>query len=373
MYFKISKKEFYNALSAVSRAISSNSPIPSLSGIKIEVFNNEIYLTGSSSDISIKKRISNTEEETILNVIEEGSIVIEAKYILEIVRKIDAVEIEVEIIDGSLTRISGQSAEFKINGMKASEYPALDFSKPERTFTINADVLLKVINQTSFATSDKETRPVLTGVNFKAVDNRLECVATDSYRLAKKVIDVNGIDDFNITIPAKSLAEIAKSIERESDIEIAVSDKKIQVYIENTTVQSRLIEGVYPETSKLIPNVFDHELVIDSRDMLNAIDRASFIKNDGISIVKLSASSNEIIISSKSQEVGSSFEKISAMSYTGDELEISFSGRYVYDAIKVLNCSEIKISFSGHMKPFIVRNVNDDSIVQLILPVRTYS
>lgn len=134
MNFKISKRVFYSALNTVSRAISSNSPLPALSGIKIEVNQDSIILTGSDSDISIQTTLSGNEEETNLIVKETGSIVIEAKYILEIVRKIDADEIELEIVDGSLTKISGMSAEFRINGMRALDYPAIDFTRPGQQF-----------------------------------------------------------------------------------------------------------------------------------------------------------------------------------------------------------------------------------------------
>ncbi|MEI7667912.1 MAG: DNA polymerase III subunit beta, partial [Erysipelotrichaceae bacterium] len=193
------------------------------------------------------------------------------------------------------------------------------------------------------------------------------------FRLAKKTIQLGVDNQFNITIPAKTLSEVAKTIEKDVDIVVCVSDKKAQFWIDNTVIQTRLIDGLYPETSRLIPSEFLYELTIDSRDILNAIDRASFIKSEGISIIKLSANTNEIMISSKSSEVGSSLEKIKPIHYKGNPLEISFSGRYVFDAVRVLSGTVIKIEFSGEMKPFIIRNAEDDTVLQLILPVRTYS
>ena len=143
MNFRISKRVFYNALSVVSRAISANSPLPWLSGIKIEAKKDELVLTGSDSDVSIQKVIKADRNDAFFEIKEEGSIVIEAKYILEIVRKIDADELIVEVVDGSLTKISGHSAEFNINGMKASDYPAIDFTMPTKQIEIDADVLLR--------------------------------------------------------------------------------------------------------------------------------------------------------------------------------------------------------------------------------------
>ncbi|MGL5978544.1 MAG: DNA polymerase III subunit beta [Erysipelotrichaceae bacterium] len=372
MYFKVSKKEFYIALQTVSRAISSYSPLPAFSGIKLEVLEDCMYLTGSDSDVSIQTRLD-TNRSYLLEIYNKGSIVIEAKYILDIVRKIDHDTIEVEIIENALTKISGSTAEFRINGMNAQDYPMIDFYKPDRHFTLEADVLKNAISQTSFAASDKETRPVLTGVNLTCANQRLEMVATDSYRLARKLIPLEKDVTFNITIPAKSLNEVSKTIDHEGTIEIAVSDKKVQFIIDQTIIQTRLIDGAYPETKRLVPETFEFDLVLDSKEILGAIDRASFIKNDGVSVIKLAMSERNSVLSTRSLEVGSSTEELQSAQFHGMPLEISFNGRYVFDAIKAIGGSMVKFSFCGEMKPFVITSMEDETILQLVLPVRTYS
>lgn len=372
MYFKVSKKEFLSSLSTAARAISNYSPLPAFSGIKIVAEADQLVLTGSDSDISIQTTVMKSDECT-LEINDMGSIVIEAKYILEIVRKIDADIIDFEKIDGSLTKISGSSAEFKINGMSAQEYPMIDFSKPAEVFSMKNEELKKVINQTSFAVSDKETRPVLTGVNFSCDGTTLQCVATDSYRLARKSIELKDQVKFNITVPGKSLSEVVKTLESEGEVEVAVNDKKAQFIIGPTIIQTRLIDGVYPETNRLIPLSFEYELTIDARDLLGAIDRASFIKSDGVSVIKFTLSEEECVLSSKSLEVGSSTEVLSSASFVGSPLEISCNGKYVFDAIKALEGDLVKFSLCGEMKPFIIQSVGDDRILQLVLPVRTYA
>ena len=165
MNFTINKRFFYDRLSIVSRAISVFSPLPAFSGIKIDVSATDIVLTGSDSDISILSTITPSEDNA-LTINDVGCIVIEAKYILEVVRKIEGDIIEFEVLDDTQTRISGDRSQFKINGMKSTDYPAIDFSRPKDTFEIEADTLKEIITQTCFATSDRETRPVLTGVNL---------------------------------------------------------------------------------------------------------------------------------------------------------------------------------------------------------------
>lgn len=372
MNFKISKRIFLNALQLVARAVSSNSPIPSLSGIKLDIENDRIILTGSDSDISIKKELIN-DEDLKLDVIQTGSMVIDSRYLLEIVKRIDSDIVNFELIDGLLIKISGNEAEYQINGMRSSDYPVIDFKKPVNEFNIDAYALLKIINQTSYATSEKESRPLLCGVNFKCENNVVECVATDSYRLARKYFNIENELKFNVTIPKKSLNEIAHSIEKDSVINVAIDDKKAQFLIDNTIIQTRLIDGIYPETSRLIPTVFKNELVCDSRDILNAIDRASLMRSEGVYFVRLTASKNDIMISSKSQDVGSYSGNLNVESWSGDDLDITFSGKYVQDAIRTLESSNVCIRFAGDMKPFIITSLDDKSVLQLVLPVRTYN
>ena len=371
MHFKVAKKQLLDGLNIVSRAVSLNSPLPSLHGILLVVKEDYIQLTASDLDISIQVKIVNSEDSK-LEVAETGDIILDSKYILDMIRKIDSDEVEVEIIDGLLTKISGASVNFEINGIKAENYPLIDFSKPENTFYLKSDELKELISQTCFATSDKETRPVLTGLNLKAENGEMKCVATDSYRLAQKIMYMEDNDSFNITIPAKSLNEVAKVLNNNEEIEISISDKKVLFSMENVLIQTRLIEGSYPETSRLIPQNFNYELVVDARDILSAIDRASFIKNEGVSIIKMDISASEIVITSRSSEVGS-VETITPVSYVGDNLSISFKGQYVYEAIRALNAFQIKIQFGGEMKPFIIKSVDDDEVLQLVLPIRTYA
>lgn len=369
MQFKILRSDLLNALNKVSKAVSSKSPLPVLTGIKFTLDENNLILTGSNSDISIETTIA--KEENHLEIIQPGAIVLSGHYISEIIRKIEAEYIMIETIDGTLTRITGDSSEFNLNGLRAIDYPNVDLSATGDHFTLSAFLLKTIISQTIFCTSDKETRPILTGVNFQAHKQLLQCVATDSYRLAKKVIPMNEDLDFNITIPKTSLSEIAKIIEKDEDIQLYVSERKVLFILDNLKIQTRLIDGAFPDTSRLIPDHFDYHLEVSSRDILNAIDRASLLASDNNNIVKLSLSKAKIMVTSRSQELGSVEEEILA-TYDGSPLEISFSARYVLEAIRSTAQSKVEVLFGGEMKPFIFKGYGDDSLIQLVLPVRTY-
>ena len=367
MNFKIKRLELLNALSKVSRAVSIKSPLPVLTGIKFELKEDELVLTGSDSDITIQTSIQDH-----IDIIEPGSVVLSSKYILEIIKKIDSEDVHIFIVDGTLTRIEGANSRFDLNGTSYIDYPRIDLNKTGVNLQMKSIDLKEAIEQTSFATSEKETRPVLTGVNFKAKDHVLECIATDSYRLAKRILNIDSDISFNIIIPKKSLIEISRIIEKDELIDLYVSDRKVLFVFDHVLIQTRLIDGTFPDTSRLIPDTFDYSMSIDSTSLLNSIDRASLLTNEQTNIVKLTMNQDTVILSSFSQEIGSVEENLSKAFYKGEPLKISFSARYLTDAIKSINGQKVRVLFTGEMKPFIIKDFEREDIIQLVLPVRTY-
>lgn len=367
MNFKIKRLELLNALTKVSRAVSIKSPLPVLTGIKFDLKEDELILTGSDSDITIQTSIQDH-----IDIIEPGSVVLSSKYILEIIKKIDSEDVHIFIVDGTLTRIEGANSRFDLNGTSYIDYPRIDLNKTGVNLQMKSIDLKEAIEQTSFATSEKETRPVLTGVNFKAKDHVLECIATDSYRLAKRILNIDSDISFNIIIPKKSLIEISRIIEKDELIDLYVSDRKVLFVFDHVLIQTRLIDGTFPDTSRLIPDSFDYSMSIDSTSLLNSIDRASLLTNEQTNIVKLTMNQDTVILSSFSQEIGSVEENLFRAFYKGEPLKISFSARYLTDAIKSINGQKVRVLFTGEMKPFIIKDFEREDIIQLVLPVRTY-
>lgn len=373
MKFTIKKNALLTTLTSVGRAASNFSPLPILSGIKFELTMDRLILTASDSSISIREEII-ADDKNELEIIEEGAVVLDSRYAIESVRKLDNDHIRIEIVDGALTQISANHAEYVINGSKAELYPEIDFSKPEEGFKIPGDVLEEIIDQTAFVCSNSEERPIFTGVNFRNDGNELHAVATDSYRLAKKVVELEGLEelDFNISIPADNLYEVKKTIHSNEDVFVAISDRIVQFYVGDSLIQSRLIDGIFPDINRLIPQEFGFELRIDKNHFIDAIDRSSFLKNEGHWTVKLEASQDSIELSSRSQEIGSSQEVLRPIHYKGGYLKISFSGKYMIDALRSLKSDVIDVKFVGEMQAFVLNDPNDDSILQLVLPVRTF-
>ena len=376
MKISILKDLLNSELQIVSKAVSPISPQASLRGIKIEAKNNELVLTGSDADISIKKVIKQSKENQ-LNIIEEGEILVDVKYLLELVRRVDSEIIEIEIIDGNLIHFHGGKAKFNINGLNPKSYPNIDFGVNNDSFSLKVKELLEIINQTVFAVSKKDTRPILTGVNIKTQNNTLNCTATDSFRLSRKIIPFNSSNEFNVTIPAKVLNELKTSLQgldNNSEVLVSINEKKAQFVFEDTIFQARLLDGEYPDTDKLIPTEgkFNYYLDMNKRDLISAVERSIFIKNENIITNKLDCSKDEIILSNRNQEIGE-FEEELVGNFEGEDLEIVFVAYYMLDALKALPGDKVKIKFTEKMRAFLVTDPSDESITELVLPTRHLS
>jgi DNA polymerase III subunit beta len=374
--FIIQRDRLVQSVQDVMKAVTSRTTIPILTGIKIVATNEGVTLTGSDSDISIESFIPKEDEgDEIVEIKQTGAIVLQAKFFSEIVKKLPTDSVEIEVLNHLQTVIRSGKSEFNLNGLDAEEYPHLPQVEENNKFHIETDLLKAMIRQTVFAVSTSETRPILTGVNWKVENNELICIATDSHRLALRKAKVETENTYNVVIPGKSLNELSKIIDDSNElIDIVITENQVLFKAKHLLFFSRLLEGNYPDTSRLIPNESKTDVIVKTKEFLQAIDRASLLAREGRNnVVKFSTIENGFIeISSNTPEVGKVIEEIQTQSIEGEELKISFSAKYMMDALKALEGTDIKVSFTGAMRPFLIRPLHDESTLQLILPVRTY-
>ncbi|MCM3123577.1 DNA polymerase III subunit beta [Mesobacillus sp. AQ2] len=378
MRFIIQRDFLLQSVQDVMKAVTSRTTIPILTGIKIVANEEGVTLTGSDSDISIESFIPKEEAgDEIVEIKQPGSIVLQARFFSEIVKKLPTDTVEIEVHNNLQTIIRSGKSEFNLNGLDAEEYPHLPQISEEHVFKIPTDLLKGLIRQTVFSVSTSETRPILTGVNWKVENNELICIATDSHRLAlrKARLEADNTENYNVVIPGKSLTELSKILDDSSDsVDIVITENQVLFKAKHLLFFSRLLEGNYPDTGRLIPTESKTDVVVNTKEFLHAIDRASLLAREGRNnVVKFSTiEGGAIEVSSNTPEIGTVVEEIQSQSIDGEELKISFSAKYMMDALKALEGTEIQISFTGAMRPFVIRPLHDDSILQLILPVRTY-
>ena len=366
MKLTIKKDILLDALNKVSKAISTKNLIPVLAGIKFELKKKKLTLTASDNDITIQTVININNDEDI-KVEKEGSIIIQGKYILDIVRKLPDKYINIEVVDELKILIYTENSEFNLNGISEEEYPNINLDESKTQTLIKNSVFKSIVNQTAFASSNEETKPVLTGINFNIVGNILECNSTDSYRLARKVVKLDKTTDenYNIVIPSHNIIEFSRILDEDLDenIEMHISGNKVLFIYKNIKFQSRLINGTYPNTSNLIPN--EEFLIISSKltDLYNVIDRASILTSDKEkNTVTLETNGNILTLKSSSQEIGRVEEK----------MEITKTAKYMMEALKSFSTETVELHFVGEVKPILVKSSEDETLTQLVLPIRTY-
>lgn len=378
MKFTINRASFNDQLNNVLRAISSKTTIPILTGVKIVVEDSQVVLTGSNADITIQTTLSVEDGKAALTIEEPGAIVLPARFFSEIIKKLPDKEVTIEVHDGLQAQISSGNAEFKINGQDANNYPHLPEIESENTINISADLLRDVIEQTRIAVSKQESRPILTGIHVHLADDQLTAVATDSHRLAQRQVSVptNG-QSYDVVIPGNSMTELARMIaDVKDDVQLQIAENQVLFQFDNALFYSRLLEGMYPETSRLIPDSSDTQIEVAAGSFLAAIDRASLLSHQGHNnVVKLTLDPDQQVakISGDSADVGNVEENISTEKLTGASLEISFNPDYMSDALKSFGQTNVLISFTSPLRPFTLVPTEDQAnFVQLITPVRTF-
>lgn len=372
MKFTIDKNILLENLSNVVKAISTKNIIPILNGVKFELNNEGLFLTASDSELTIRAFI---DRNSIINIENEGSIIIQSKYILDIIRKMPSDVINFELMDGLKIKISSDNSQYDLNCLDPKEYPSLKLEEVERPIIIKGNVFKSIISQTAFAISTQELRPLLTGLNFKIVGDLLECIATDSYRLAKKNIklEIPVEDEINIVIPGKNIMELDKIITEDENVEMHVFSNKVLFKYKNIIFQSNLLSGTYPNTSNLIPNDFAIIVNTNLNNFFSAIDRAALLtQSKDKNIVKMKIKNSQMIINSYASEIGKVEEKLDVETNEDANIDISFSAKYMLEALRTMKDEEILILLNGEVKPIVIKSMTDESLIQLILPIKTY-
>ena len=375
MKFTIKKEVLMEAINKVSKAISSRNVIPVLAGIKFELTSKKLVLTASDNDITIQTHIDCDNEE-IIKVKEEGSIIIQGKYISDIVRKLPDPYINIEVVDELKILIYTENSEFNLNGISESEYPNIDLGESKSHIELLPSVLKEIVNQTAFATSIDENKAILNGINFNITGDMLECNATDSYRLARKVIKLDKVskENQNIVIPSRNLVEFTRIIDDSDEmIEIHIFNNKILFKYQNLLFQSRLINGTYPNTSNLLPKDYLVKLHFNINQFYDVVDRVSILTSDkDKNTVTLETDGNNLIMKSSSAEIGRVEEKMIITKDQDIDVKVSFSSKYMMDALKSFNTETVELHFVGEIKPILLKSSEDETLTQLVLPIRTY-
>lgn len=374
--FSINKSFFLQALNATKRAISSKNAIPILSTIKIEVHAQYIVLTGSNGQISIENTIPVSNENAGLLITSPGAVLLEANFFINIISSLPDVSLDFTEIDHHQIVLTSGKSEITLKGKDVDLYPRLQEMTTENPLVLKTKLLKSIISETAFAASLQESRPILTGVHMVLSEQKeFKAVATDSHRMSQRKLTLeNTSANFNMVIPSKSLREFSAVFTDDIEtVEVFFSDSQVLFRSDYISFYTRLLEGNYPDTDRLLTNSFETEVTFNTAALRSAMERAYLISNATQNgTVKLEITSDSISSHVNSPEVGKVNEELDSISQSGSDLTISFNPTYLIEALKALKSETVMIRFISPVRPFTLMPGDDtENFVQLITPVRT--
>lgn len=374
--FSINKSFFLQALNATKRAISSKNAIPILSTIKIEVHTQHIVLTGSNGQISIENTIPVSNENAGLLITSPGAVLLEANFFINIISSLPDVSLDFTEIDHHQIVLTSGKSEITLKGKDVDLYPRLQEMTTENPLVLKTKLLKSIISETAFAASLQESRPILTGVHMVLSEQKeFKAVATDSHRMSQRKLTLeNTSANFNMVIPSKSLREFSAVFTDDIEtVEVFFSDSQVLFRSDYISFYTRLLEGNYPDTDRLLTNSFETEVTFNTAALRSAMERAYLISNATQNgTVKLEITSDSISSHVNSPEVGKVNEELDSISQSGSDLTISFNPTYLIEALKALKSETVMIRFISPVRPFTLMPGDDtENFVQLITPVRT--
>lgn len=362
------KKELSDVLPNLQRAVSAKTSLPVLEGILLKTGDNCLILSSYDLEIGMTTSIS-------AQIIEPGDIVLNAKIFSDMVRKMPSEKIEIFSEENLCTSIKSGATEFSVIGIQASDFPEIPSLSESDEFNLPQNALLSMIRQTLFAISTDDTKPVLTGSLFEFTANSVRVTSVDGYRLATRVEPIqnkNGLEtDFSFIIPGKTLSEISKMLDPESDepILIHIGKRHILFCIGAYSIISRLLDGEFMDYKSILNQTFQTEVKVKVREFSDSVDRSSLLISERLtSPIRCVFSADSIQISS-STSIGKSHDEIPACT-KGDTVEIGFNSKYLLDALRAADSDEIRVKLNGPFSPMEILPAEGEYFIFLVLPVR---
>lgn len=370
MKVTIERNSLLKTLGHVQSVVERRNTIPILSNVMFEADGDMVAMTATDLDIAIVERTGAT-------VAQAGSTTVPAHTLFDIVRKLpDGSEVELTLEDGERLLVKAGRSRFTLACLDKEDFPVMNEGDMPHRFELAAAELKRLVDKARFAISTEETRYYLNGIYLHVANSedgdRLRAVATDGHRLAQVEQDVpEGAAGMpGIIIPRKTVGEVRKLIDEfEGNVSVSLSDTKIRFAFDGAVITSKLIDGTFPDYSRVIPQGNDKVLEMDCRTFAEAVDRVSTISSDKTRSVKLSLAEDMLTLSVNSPDSGTATEELAA-SYGSDALEIGFNSRYLLDILAQIEGETVRTYLADPSAPTVLKDMIDEGALYVLMPMR---
>jgi DNA polymerase III subunit beta len=358
----VSKDELASRLAIVARGVSTRTAVLVLSGIQLRAQDGRLHLAATDMEVSLR-----TELEC--SVDGEGSVVVPGRLLLDISRSLPDSDVTIEHKpEEAVVVVTSGTANYRLHTYSSEDFPRLPDVELSSLHTVDRDALIDTVARVGRSASRDESRPVLTGILVRFEPGKIVMAATDSYRLAVKETPVEGkLPDLEAIIPARALQELARIAAGTDDLQLGLQENHVVFGADGTWLTTRRIDGQFPNYRQLLPEQFDHELVLPRDELLEVVRRVSLMAQRN-SPLRLRFAEGELTVSAVTQDVGEARESLPAP-FTGDAMEIGFNAEFLRDGLESVEADSIKFKLISPLRPAVLEGDSDD-YVYLIMPIR---
>lgn len=363
MKLQVTQENLNKALSTVARVANTRGTLPVLANVLIKTVNNRLSIAATNLDIAITQYIG-------AKVTEEGSITVPARLMQDFINTLPSGAINLELEDFKL-HIATEQYKSVINGVSAEEFPVMPIIADGKHWTVPSAILKRSLQQVTLAASSDEARPVLTGVYVHTNEGVLYMAATDSYRLAEKML-MPSQADISLLVPVSAMQDLLRIVnDSEEEIQVTNDDQQVLFRVGDVELVARLIEGKYPPYRNLIPASFATTATLKRADLLNVTKVSSLFAREsaGSITIEVNELTQQLSIRSVASQLGEN--NANAIAKVSGSADITLNSRYLLDALHVINGDEVSFSFNGKLEPIVLKDPTADDYVHIIMPLKS--
>jgi DNA polymerase-3 subunit beta len=363
MKLTCTREELVQRLAVVSRGLSTRTAVQILGGILLSAESGKLMLAATDMELSLRASLDAQVEG-------EGAVVVPGRLLVELTRLLPDAQVAIEQrADESVVHVSSGSFESRLNTYTAEDFPRLPDAETLERHRVDRDALLETITRVSRSASRDESRPVLTGILVRFEPGKIVMAATDSYRLSVKETALpSSAPELEAIVPARALAELARVAQGAEQVELGVHENQVVFGIDGIWLTTRRIDGQFPNYRQLVPETFEHEIVLPREELLDVVRRIAVMAQRN-SPLRLRFAEGEISVSARTQDVGEAQESLPA-AFTGEPLEIGFNADFLRDGIESVTGDALRIRLISPLRPCILQSESADDFLYLIMPIR---
>ncbi|MDC0610900.1 DNA polymerase III subunit beta [Vibrio sp.] len=365
MKFTITRSQFIKPLQQVSGTIGGRATLPILGNLLLKVENQVLSITATDLEVELIAQIDLESD------CESGQITVPARKFLDICRGLpDSAEISV-VLDSDRLNIHSSRSRFSLATLPADDFPNIEDWQSDITLSVPQSDLKALIEKTQFSMANQDVRYFLNGMLLDIEDTTLRAVATDGHRMAVSLTTLpEALANNQIIVPRKGIQELVKLLDQpEEQVTLEIGSSNIRARVNQFVFTSKLIDGRFPDYRRVLPQNTNKTLIAECDILRQAFTRAAILSNEKFRGVRLNIDGPEMRITANNPEQEEA-EEILDVEFEGSEIEIGFNVSYVLDVLNTLRCEKVKITMSDPNASALIENVDDDSAMYVVMPIR---